>query len=158
MRSMKAFTPSQGVAEQVVKSRKDDVWAAPQLNFTSRRHAPSTTAWNLELIQEAIGERLIGLVGTVARRAVTKKPGLNKVLVVTRARTFVSEVEQGLVTRLGLTPEKASVALSGLAGELYTWALEEPSAREYFGIEADKATLEVFVRCPNLAPRVESLP
>ena len=158
-RLMKPFLSSAKTAEQVIAARKDPVWVGPQLNFTSRRRPPSEHADNFEVIQEAIGEGLIRLIAVSARHGVTMKPGLDRLLIVDRDRTFAPELRQSLVARFALMPDKPATdhALIALADDLRSWASNNPEARTDFGIDVDAPSGEVFVRCPNLAPVIPPL-
>ena len=156
---MKPFVASPQTVTRLIAAREHPVWVSPQLNFTSRL-APSTPQdSNPEVVQVAVGERVIRLVGTFARRAITVDPATRRVLVATSDHKFIPRLEDDLVPRIGLVPKvpETGQVLRDLAEDFFRWASSEPSASDDFGVEVDYATSQVFVRCPNLAARVDPL-
>jgi hypothetical protein len=107
------------------------------------------------LAQEAIGERLLSLLGALAISADSPSA---KVLVMPGAREFAPEVRAGLAEYLGLAPEGRPLErfLSQLAREIYHWVKTHPREREDFGLEIDPQG-GVFLRCPDLQPDLEPL-
>lgn len=159
VRMEKTFLPRPATVDLVRESRRDPVDVAPQLHFTSRRHALLDAERTHEIVREAIGERVLDTVGTLARRYATRNPRQRYLMVVTPNLTFIPDVVRGLVQDLGLVDQRptSARALRGLAEDLRSWAADEPTASNYFGIYVDQATNEVRARCPNLAPQVEPL-
>lgn len=156
---MKPFVAISDTVARLLDAREHPVWMSPQLNFTSRWAPHTREDSSREVVQVAVGERVIRLVGTFARRAVTVNPEARRVLVVTRDHKFIPKLEHDLVERIGLVPERAVTGevLRDLAEDFYRWASEEPSARDDFGVEVDHSTSQIFVRCPNLAARATPL-
>jgi hypothetical protein len=158
VRMEKTFLPQATTVDLVCESRKDPISVAPQLHFTSQRHAP-LEAERREIVQEAIGERVIDVLGTLARRYATREPRRRYLVVVTPSLTFIPDVARELVQDLGLADDRdtSAKAITGLAEDLRTWAASEPRVSDYFGIYVDEATNEVRVRCPDLRPQVGPL-
>jgi hypothetical protein len=154
---METFKASRKAAELVLSSRENSPTLPPQLNFTSDRAVPFDKAPSLDLVQEAIGERLVRLLGTVARQRATRKPALDRVVIISGKRTFVPDVEIGLTRRLGLSSsKKQSVreALRRLAIEFHDWARDNPAGRSELGLEFDNQTNDLLIQCPDLRPVV----
>jgi hypothetical protein len=147
---MKGFLPSNQAVRFVLEAREAPADVPPQLTFTSRR----LNGDSVEIVREAIGERVVRLVGTVAREAALREPTLERLLVVTTEGRFVSAVELGLKSRLGIAPHatKYEQAVRSLATELRNWVIHEPQAN-FFGLQVDASGHEVFIQCPDLTPR-----
>ncbi len=154
---MEGFKPSSKAAELIIRSRWNPPSQPPQLNFTSRRTQHQGA--ELDLAQEAIGERLVRLLGTVARQHIAREPSAHRVSIMTSPQAFVRDVEFGLRRRLGLSESKEGYrdGLTSLAADFYKWVLDNVDDRKALGLELDFKTGEVFIRCPDSRPTVSPL-
>lgn len=155
---MEGFKASSKAAELIIRSRWNPPDLPPQLNFTSRRAPFQGT--ELDLAQAAIGERLVRLLGTVARQHIARKPDADKVRIMTsEPLAFVRDVELGLRRRLGLSESKEPYrdAMMRLAAEFYQWIQLSAAECKQLGLEFDPKTRDVFIRCPDSRPTVSPL-
>lgn len=146
------FKVSPKVAELVAHSQDLRCRELRHLDVTSRQAPAPDEPFDWEQAREAIGERLLRLMGTVARRRATVEPNCSHVLIMTDHSQFVPEVERGIAHRLGLDESMAHCeVLSQLAEDFYEWVRGSLSEPEEYGIECD-AENRVFIRCPDLSP------
>jgi hypothetical protein len=141
---------SEQSARLVLESRDVPPEEAPSLNVTSR-HFVASVKTQPSIVQEAISERMLRLLGTIARVAVAHKPGLHRVIVVSRQRELSPQVVVGLVERLGLSEHRNAYkdALRALAVDLYNWAKADPMPSDAFKVLVDSKTDEVVVQPPS---------
>jgi hypothetical protein len=92
---------------------------------------------NLEVVRDAITERLFGLLGTLVRRHASLHPSPENLLLMSERSEFQPEVNRALADRLNLTEGKAAAVLQRLAGEFYDWASRHPQEGEEAWLELD---------------------
>jgi hypothetical protein len=127
----------------------------PQLDLTSSQFPDPRQPFDAPLAQEAIGERLLSLLGALAISADSPSA---KVLVMPGAQEFAPDVRAGVAEYLGLAPEGRPFErfLAQLAREFYHWVKTHPRERQEFGLGLDLQGV-VFLRCPDLQADLEPL-
>ena len=122
---------------------------------TSRRYLTSEQAPedNLDLVGEAVGERLVRLASGMAGRAALSKNPPERILVLRDPEHFAEDLEKELAGRLGLSVQAKEFRdfRAALAGEFRDWLVENPEVREQMRGEFDNARF--FIRCPPIRRR-----
>lgn len=153
---MSMFKASRRTAELVIRSQDERARNVRHLDVTHAYVPHLDGPLNLERVQEAIGERLLGLLGTAARWRATNEPGCARVEIITPEHRFIPEVESGLVEQLYLAQSAAGEVFRALLEDLSQWVRENVPASAEFGIEVDP-THRIYVRCPDLTPVLDPL-
>jgi hypothetical protein len=139
------------LARDATKAEED----LPQLDLTCSQLPDPRQSFDPQVAQEAIGERLLSLLGALA---ISCDEAAAKVLVMPVGQHFAPDVRAGLAEYLGLAAEGRPFErfLSQLAREFYHWVKTHPRERREFGLELD-AQGAVFLRCAELRPDLEPL-
>lgn len=152
------FTPSTELAAIVPKLRCAETQPhdLPHLDLTSENldEAGSPDA-NVGLVAQAIGERLVRLLETVARRTAMQNPSQPRVLIVEQGR-FPREVRLGMMERLGLVNDRrVDQFLDNLAREFAQWVWHLLNSKaENLGFSLD-ARGNVYLECPEVYSSAE---
>lgn len=129
----------------------------PMLDLSSRKAPAPNEEFDIDIAREAIGERLLNLIGTIARWEATTNPQSQHVTFAhfdTGGKTlFIENVREGIAECLGLDPEHPSFSLflQLLAEDLHTWI-----PRNDMGITQDPSG-SLSCSCPDLTPVLEPL-
>lgn len=129
----------------------------PMLDMSSKRAPDQSEEFNVDIAREAIGERLLRLIGTIVRWEATINPRSN---IVTFAHSdkgkmtaFTKEVYEGIAERLGLDPQHQSfpLFLQKLSDDLRSWL---PQNSMGLTEEPDGS---ISCTCPVLTPVLDPL-
>jgi hypothetical protein len=150
------FVASPSVAQLALLCRAaGPVGSVPDLTVTSRRLVPSkpTAIQHLDVVQEAIGERLVRLVSGLARDASVRPEAPDRVLISHDRDHLAEEVERLLARRLGLDPKAKAYDdfRTALAIDFYDWLTAHPELRTQMRGEFDGQRF--YVRCPQVRRR-----
>lgn len=98
---------------------------------SSRRTASDAEDERLLVVGEAIGERLVRLIGGLAMESALHRDRAAAILVMRDRRHFAPAVDRRLALRLGLddSAEACATFRSTLAAEFYGWLRKSPAAR-----------------------------
>jgi hypothetical protein len=130
------------------ESRSDR--SVPDLLVTSRRVAPfgAKTEDHLDIVREAVGERLVRLVSDLTCEAAFQEKPPERVEVM-RGDRFSKDINRELIVDLGLSPKKAvefSAFEAALARDFRVWLRANQKARGLMRGEFEGDML--FIRCP----------
>ena len=150
------FLPSSQVARMALHCRdRSGREQVPDLSVTSRRAVPwgRDVSDHLDVVREAIGERLVRLVSGLAVEAALREAPSGRMLVLTDGKRFTPQVEQRLAERLGLsrTAKEFSEFQMSLATAFFQWLTDHPRLRERMRGEIEDE--EFYVRYPVLRRR-----
>lgn len=144
------FHVSETAAWLALRCRAPASKTRPGLAVSQRRAAPSDDPDKyIDIVQEALGERLIGAMVGEARAATFEKPGTVRLLVLS-GTTFEKPVEDKFVRLVGLSPSGPNFRdlMAQLAGEFRRWLGSPPAALSLPGAEIDGDL--VYLRVPQL--------
>ena len=129
----------------------------PMLDLSSTRAPSPDKGFNMDIAREAIGERLLRLVGTIARWEATINPQSKSVTFAYpdqgKKIAFIEKARKGIAEECGLNPEHPSfpLFLEKLAEDLHAWI-----PRNDMGINQDPHG-SLSCTCPDLSPTLEPL-
>lgn len=129
----------------------------PMLDLSSMRAPDPNERFNIDIAREAIGERLLGLIGTIARWEATTNPQSPCVTFAHadegKKTILIEKVREGIADRLGLNPGHPSFSpfLDKLVEDLQTWLQNND-----MGLTKDPNG-SLSCACPDLTPDLEPL-
>lgn len=139
------FRVSPETAKLVVNSQAEPHAVSHLMVSSNQRpaHEKDEAKLDVELIQTAVGERLIRFLGTIARRRKVSHRTSLRFMVVSDSGEFSPDIIEGLEERLGLlhSYDASKAAIQGIAADLREWVQKNRTVGGELGLILDHGAI-----------------